>query len=167
MSRQHVPPSIQKSAFNCPRCDAFAKQDWHQSLANFVPGKELPTQLAESCCRHSTLDDGNPLPPPDEELDAGAIERFPDSQSQIEWFDEISPESGGHGQAVAGPPRADQLRQGWAHGGAAQGHVIEDVDRRGRRTPRVRSLRPRLWNQSRRRQLPRLRGTLRWDGEAC
>ena len=40
---KHVSPSVLKTAFNCPHCDALAKQFWYSLMANECPeSKPLP-----------------------------------------------------------------------------------------------------------------------------
>ena len=44
----HTPPSIGKTAFNCPYCGAFAQQHWHAIQAYELSASEKPTIVTES-----------------------------------------------------------------------------------------------------------------------
>lgn len=53
---KYVAPSIRKTAFNCPNCEAFAKQEWHSLQATGLPeGEPLPRILNSE--HRNTFDD--------------------------------------------------------------------------------------------------------------
>ena len=47
----HVPPSLSEMAFNCPHCEAFAKQDWHRVMVQ-QPSKTSADQSDKDLVQH-------------------------------------------------------------------------------------------------------------------
>jgi hypothetical protein len=53
MQQQFVPPKLNLSAFNCPYCDAYAKQDFYDALYEVVPGRVMAIPATRiSICAH-------------------------------------------------------------------------------------------------------------------
>lgn len=53
---RYVAPSIRETAFNCPHCDALAKQSWFELRANPQKKDGLPIRLIEDTTNRSFLE---------------------------------------------------------------------------------------------------------------
>jgi len=55
-SPKYVPPSINETAFNCPHCEALAKQSWFTLKAEAKKKDELPFRLSEDTFNRAAFD---------------------------------------------------------------------------------------------------------------
>ncbi|HTG24218.1 MAG TPA: DUF4145 domain-containing protein, partial [Reyranella sp.] len=53
---KYVPPAIDQSAFNCPHCEALAKQYWFSVHAEPLRRDDLPTRIMEDDVKKAKID---------------------------------------------------------------------------------------------------------------
>jgi hypothetical protein len=92
----YTPPTLNGSAFHCPNCQAYAKQDWYEvrGFTNSGPILRMDDWSASLCahCKNCTVwrnakmiyPDSSLAPPPNPDLAADIIDDFEEARSIVQ-----------------------------------------------------------------------------------